>query len=324
MSYIPLNYDKLNVACSSYTPSSIKAYNNNAYRFWERALFQRATSVIEFKNLPNEWVDKMGVTDFLYYCLFKFGYVAVTDKLKEYGIMFQPCNISGINLYYQPTTAIISNPAITKPLKLEIGKDCELIKLTPDYLGIYDIISYYAEQLALIDCSINTSIINSKIPYILGAKNKSCAEGIKLALDKVNRGEPAVVYDRKMSDNQDDLSGKQSPFQQVKLFTVGDYITDKLMTDRNAIIQNFDREIGIPTLPYEKTERLIVSEVSTAKSDGAARLKVWMKSLEESIDNVNKLYNLNISVEHSYEKEYNTMFQDESGRPPEEDGDVNG
>ena len=49
MSYIPLNYEQINIAAGTYTPSTIKAYNNEAFRFWERALFQRATSVIKIK-----------------------------------------------------------------------------------------------------------------------------------------------------------------------------------------------------------------------------------------------------------------------------------
>ena len=45
--YSPLNYDKINLYAGTTAPSSIKAYNNKTFDYWMRALFQRATSVIQ-------------------------------------------------------------------------------------------------------------------------------------------------------------------------------------------------------------------------------------------------------------------------------------
>ena len=65
--YTPLNYQQINIAAGSYTPSSVKSYNNQTFAFWERALFQRAQSVLDFE-VPKEWDGK--VKDFFLYCLF--------------------------------------------------------------------------------------------------------------------------------------------------------------------------------------------------------------------------------------------------------------
>ena len=97
----------------------------------------------------------------------RFGYVAVFDN-PEMGLVFNPASITGINFWYQPTRAVISNPALKKSLELEIGKDCELLKLTPDYFGIFDIINLHAEKLALLE-----KLKNEEIPIVMwNNKNK--------------------------------------------------------------------------------------------------------------------------------------------------------
>ena len=52
--YRPFNFPELNLIEGSYTPSCVKAKNNAAFSYWERALFQRACSVIDFE-LPEDW-----------------------------------------------------------------------------------------------------------------------------------------------------------------------------------------------------------------------------------------------------------------------------
>ena len=239
-------------------------------------------SVIEFET-PDNWEGK--TKDFFYYCLFAFGYVAVFDHDK-FGMSFQPCTLKGFDFYYQPVSALISNPKYKA--KLEIDKECALVKLTPDYFGVWDIIDYYAEKLSALDVSINTSIINSRYSYLLGAKTKSAAQALKKMLDLVNKGEPAVIYDRRIFDDQDT---KESPFQSwLRENMKNNYITPELLQDFQTIINNFDREIGIPTIPYEKKERLVTSEAESTEVDAKARSITWISTLNSSIKEVKKLY----------------------------------
>ena len=191
-----MNYEQLNMVDSSYIPSMVKTMNNKVFDFWVRSLFQRACSTIII-NEPEQWNGQ--IRDFLYYCLFRFGFVAVFDR-DEVGTVFQPCTLYGYNFYYQPTNALIVNPTLSQDLDLKIGEECQILKLTPDYLGIWDIITYYAEKLATLDSAINMSIINNKFAWIVGAKNKAAAEALKKLFDKINRGEPAVFFDKKLQD----------------------------------------------------------------------------------------------------------------------------
>lgn len=281
--YIPLNYNQINVGAGTYSPSPVKSYNNRTFGFWIRALFQRITSVIEF-DLPEEWQG--AVKDFFLYCMYKYGFVAVFDS-DEFGMSFQPCAPKGYNFYYQPTAVVISNPLYNA--ELEIGKECELLKLTPDYVGIWDIIEYYAERFSSLDNAINMSLINCKTPYILGAKNKTASSALKKIFDKVNRGDPAVIFDEKLIN---DPNTKDTPFQLIELLRNPKeaYLTTDQLMDFQTILNNFDAEIGIPTVPYQKKERLVAEEATMRAYDGCARSLTWFNTLTTSIAEVKKLY----------------------------------
>lgn len=294
---IPINYNKIRNINATYQPSTVKYFKTKVFEFWQRALFQRACSTI-ILNLPEEWNGS--VTDFLYYCLMRFGYVAVFDDPKL-GLVFNPATLTGINFWYQPTTAIISNPSIKKSLELKIGKDCELLKLTPDYYGIFDIINLHAEKLALMDCALNMSIINNKFAFLISAKNKAAAEALKKIFDSINQGNPAVFFDKKLAD---DPATKSEPWQFLERQNLKQsYLTDQQLVDMQTIINSFDSEIGIKTIPYQKAERMVTSEADSKMIDSTARISVWKDCLDRSMEIINKKFDLDLSCELRYNPE---------------------
>lgn len=313
--YTPLNYDQINLLEGMYSPSMVKSINNKTFAYWQRSLFQRACSIIDFE-LPDTWEGP--VRDFFYYCLFRFGYVGVFDD-KERGLCFQPGGLYGFDFYYQPSEFILSNPKLQG--RFTIGQDpdqvppelrgssseeylgrAEIIKLTPDYRGIWDIIVYYAEKLSALDNAINMSIVNNKFAFVLTAKSKAMAESLKKAMDKINSGEPAVVLDYLTHDDQKDKNEPWHLIERPNLNT--SYITDRQLIDFATLIQNFDSEIGIPSLPYgNKRERLVSDEATMKAVDGAARALVWHETLESSLKIVNDAFGSNIKAKFRYDPE---------------------
>lgn len=290
--YVPFNYEDINVTAGRYMPSQVKAYNNKTFSFWVRALFYRACSTIEF-DVPEEWEG--GVKDFFYYCLFRFGYVAVFDETK-FGFTFQPCNLNGYDFHYQPTEAIVANPKLNKTFK--IGKDCELIKLTPDYGGVWDVIEYYAEKLAALDNAINMSIINNKFAFLMGARNKAAAETLKKIFDKINSGEPAVFFDEKLMNDRTD---KDTPWQFLERTNLkSSYLTTDQLMDFQTILNNFDTEIGIPVIPYQKKERENQLESASKMIDSSAKSIIWIETLTSSLKIVNNHFGSNITAKLRY------------------------
>lgn len=293
---LPFNYEELNIASSTYTPTTLKSRNNKAFKFWQRALFQRACSVIEF-DFPENWEGS--VRDFFYYCLFAGGFVAVFNH-ESYGVTFQWGALKGFDWYYQPTEVLVTNPALKKTLNLKIHKDCEILKLTPDYCGIFDIIDYYAEKLSGLDNSLNSSIVNSKLSQIFGAKNKAGAKIIEKLLDKINQGEPAVIYDSSIpQDRSDDES--HDPWSYWERDVKKNYITTDILNDVATLLNNFDAEIGIPTIPYQKKERLVTDEANSKVMDSTSRSVVWEDTLKSCNKLIEKTVGINLNPRLRYD-----------------------
>ena len=290
---LPFSYDQINLAAGFNKPATQKSYNNQTYAYWARALFQRAAYSIELK-LPDEWeTDLKGM---FYYWLYSRGYLGIYNE-PEMGIVFQPGSLSQMDFYYRPVKFLVTNPyAPTGSTTRELvrGKDCALIKLAPDYMGIWDIIDYYARKLADLSLSIDLSIINTRLAKILAARNKAAAETLKKILDKINQGEPAVITDEKLLDDRTD---KAPPFQEFGIDHLKEnYITDEQLRDLQTIMNAFDNEIGIPTVPYQKAERMVVSEAESRQVESIARVTVWVETLNSCFKTANEMFGLNLKA----------------------------
>lgn len=311
MGYTPLNYDQINNVEGHLQPSMLKYCNSVTYAYWQRSLFQRAISTIDFTGLPDTW--KASVRDFFYWCVFAYGYVGIFDT-DEYGLSFQPGALYGFDFYYQPTEFIVANPKLNKRFK--IHEEAEILKLTPDYRGIFDIISYYAMLLSALDSGINMSIVNSKFAYLMGAKNKGAAESLKKIFDKIASGEPAVIFDQSLLPM--DPQSKEEPWSFLERSNLKQsYLTTDQLMDRSTLLSSFDAEIGIRSLPYNKKERLVTAEAESREQDSTARLEVWKATLDSSLELVNKMFGTNIKAELTYDKkeaDYGTV-ENNSDRP---------
>lgn len=306
MEYLPLNYDKINFIAGTYTPSTVKPCNNESYCYWERSLFQRACSVITIENLPENWHGN--VKDFLYFCLFRWGFVAMFNS-NRFGISFQPCTLNGFDFYYQPTEALINNPKLEVTLK--VHKECEVLKICPDFLGIWDIIDRYARRLSEFDPAIDMAVINSKYSRILGASTKAGAKFLEKVVDKVNEGNPAVIFDNSVLLPADPTT-KEDIIKDYSFNVKETYIGTDLLQDFKSILNEFDTEIGIPTLPYEKKERMVTDEAKSKQIDATSRSKVWVNTMNDCFKLINPLLNTNMKAVHNYDEDVSRETSEQS------------
>ena len=306
MEYIPKNYEKINFNTGTYTPNSVKPCNNLSYVYWERSLFQRALSVIRIDGLPDEWDEN--VRNFLYWCLFRYGYVACFNSNK-FGKAFQPCTLNGYDFYYQFTEAIITNPKLK--VTLQIHKNCEILKIAPDYMGIWDIISRYAERLSSLDPAIQMAIENSKYSNIWGARNKIGAKFLEKVVDKIQQGEPAVIFDASLTLPIDKVSKEEMVIDLSQKDIKNTYIGTQLLQDFATILNEFDTEIGIPTLPYQKKERMVTDEAESKQEDATSRSKIWVDTMNGCFEKINPLLNTNMRAIHNYDVSRETSNSEE-------------
>lgn len=306
--YMPKNYEQINLVAGTYTPSTIKPCNNTSYNYWFRSLFHRAMSVIRIDGLPDNWGENE--EDFLFWCLFMYGYVACFNS-DTYGKAFQPCTLKGYDFYYQYTDAIITNPKLK--VTLQIHKECEILKIAPDYMGISDIIDRYARRLSTLDPAIDLQIINSKYSNIWGARNKAGAKFLEKVVDKVNEGNPAVIFDTSVLLPMDKVTKEDLVVDLSAKDLKNTYIGTELLQDFATILNEFDTEIGIPTLPYQKKERMVTDEAESKTEDATSRSKVWVKTMNGCFKDINKLLKTNMKAVHNYENVESDSSDSEGG-----------
>ena len=296
--YLPVNYEKINFATGTYTPNTIITCDNVTYNYWFRSLFQRAMSVIRIDGMPENWGENE--KDFLFWCLFMYGYVACFNSNK-FGKSFQPCTLNGYDFYYQFTEAIVTNPKLK--VTLQIHKDCEILKIAPDYMGISDIIDKYARRLSNIDPSIDMAIENSKYSNIWGARNKSGATFLKKVHDLISRGEPALVFDTSTLLPLDKVTKEDIVVDLSQKDIKNTYLGTQLLQDIQTILNEFDTEIGIPTLPYQKKERMVTNEADSKEEDATSRSHVWVNTMNGCFKDINPLLKTNMRAVHNYEND---------------------
>lgn len=278
-------YQAKNLYNSYRSPSTVHVKNTRLQRYFRKYLLQKAISVFTW-NLPEEW-DK----DYFLYTLYGMGFISVlyTDK---YGVICQQCAPGGYNLYYRPSYVIVTNPLLDKALTLNIDKDCILIKLQPDYSSIMDIVSYYADQMALCSEAMGVNLVNTKSGTVFGAESKAQAEAYKKMYDNLSEGDPAVVIGKKLLN--DDGSPNWFPFtQHVK----ESYIVSDVLSDMRKIEAMYDTEIGIPNANTDKRERLIADEVNANNVETASRSELWLETIRKELTKANDMFNLTLSVD---------------------------
>lgn len=297
----PFDYQTLNYYNAQRSPSTVHVKNTRLRRYFRKYLFQKAISVFKW-NLPDEW-DR----DYFLYTLYGLGYIAIVDT-DEYGVICQGGALGGYNLYYRPSYIIITNPLLRQTLTCSIDrstesaadraftsvskKECVLIKLQPDYSSIMDIVGYYADQMALASESMGINLLNIKSGTVFGAESKAKAESFKKMYDMLSDGDPAVVIDKQLLDDQ----GKPVwfPFtQNIK----ESYVVSDLLSDMRKIEAMFCTDIGIPNANTDKRERLISDEVNANNVETSSRCEMWLEEIRKGLTKANEKYKLNLTVD---------------------------
>lgn len=287
---IPASYDFINLYNAGLRPSTIHTKNTGLYNYYFNHLFIKALSVLNFDGIPDTWS-----TEYFLYVLFGYGFMAVF-KTDEYGVIPQNCTLSDTHtIFYQPKRVIVTNPVLKNSLELEVGKDCELLRLEPDYKGITEIVSLYADMLAIATETSAVNLLNSRASFVFFAQNKATAETYKKMYDTLAGGDPFAVIDKNMLN--EDGSRNWDFFAQ----NVGqNYIVTDVLNDLKTIEDRFNTKIGIPNANTQKRERLITSEVESNDSDTRCLVDVWLDTLNRDLDRINSRYGLSISVSYRY------------------------
>lgn len=298
----PIYYDYNNVMNNIESPSTLHATKSVLSFYHKKYLIEKAMSIFEFDGIPETW-DK----NYFMYCLFLLGNVVVFNT-ERYGICCQFGMPYGYNIYYNPAKFVVTNP-ILGSLELKNGEDCEVIRLQPNYSGILDIINYFGDLMAICSESIAVNLFNTQLSYVFCAKNKTIAESFKKMFDRVHSGEVAVAVGKDLFT--DDGTPLWGAFEQ-NINSV--YIGDRILEDMRKIEREFNTVIGIPNSGSEKNERLLVDEVISNNVETFAVSNVWFDSIKDCLEKVNKMFNINISVNRRYDLRWSKYAESNNER----------
>ena len=290
-------YGMENLYNASRHPSALHSEESGLARYFQRYLIQKIISVFEFDGIPDSWSK-----DYFYYSLFVWGYVAIVNTDK-WGVIPQWCTLKGRDVFYRPTNAVISNPLIKGLQTPEIGTECALVKMQPDYGGAWDIVSYYADMLTLSSQTAAINLINSKLSYVFITKDgKTGAESLKKLYDKIASGEPAAVIDKSLFG--DDNSPLWEAFNQN---LKQNYIAGDIMEDMAKWDSRFCTEIGIPNVNIAKESGVGDSEIQANNFDTQSKAALWLDTIREGLDQANRLFGTNLSVKFRWENVNDTQ-----------------
>lgn len=302
-SNIPAEYDYINIYNGQIRPSTVHLADNQTAKLFEKYLIQEAMSVFTWEGMPEEWNY-----DFFRYCLLMLGHVAVF-RSDQYGLIFMNGQPMGRGLWYQPTNYVVTNPLLRDIQRPEIGTDCEVIRLQPNWSGIGDLVTFYASMMALSAESAAINLQNSKLAYVFMAKDKAQAQSYKKLYDNIAAGDPAAVVDEKLFDA--DGNPRWMAFNQNLKET---YITSDIMSDLHRWKNLFLTEIGIPNANFEKSERLLTNEINANNTETRSKADLWLEEMNKCCRKVNKMFGLELSVRLTY-PDVNPVDPDE--RPQE-------
>lgn len=271
-------------------PSTVHVKNTAMANFFKDYLLKKVFGLYDI-TIPDNWD-----LDYFRYALFLNGFIC-TAEYAEYDVIPQHCTLTGYNVFYRPNKAIVTNPNIVGTHQFIIDKDCTLIKLTPNYKGVCDIIDYYGDMLALCAESAGMNLVNTKLAYVFTAADKTAAESFKKLFDKIQQGDPAVVIDKKLMN--DDGSPAWATFSQN---LSQNFITPQILEAMNTIENKFDQTVGIPNANTDKRERLISSEVDSNNIDTRILADVIYQTLSDGFKKHNNMFpEYPISIKYKYE-----------------------
>lgn len=281
--------------------SNSKNYNIVDRAYWRKSLFQRIRALFVFDGLPEGGKNQVQ-TDYnaFIYALFSLGFLAVF-RSKKYGITFQPATPTGYGLQYQPTGMLVNTPYFNFERPLKIGEECEVIQLTPDYCGVYDIVERCAEELMYNDVAIRLASLNARFTYAIAATDDKTARTIKAIMERLANGEQGIVYDAKL--NRTLANGDTDvPWVQFDRDLKKNFVLPELLEARRTILTDFYRELGVQSA-NEKKERVNTIDSIAYQAETFNRRQVYEQSLTKSLDRVNRLFDLNITYRYNEPKE---------------------
>lgn len=255
--------------------------NNLTFSYYYYKLMLIARALFEWESLPNNmderWIEKYLFTSGK--CIF---FNDPTMGFMVAGLAQQ----GSINCYGDPTDVypVAENFVYNGP-KLINGENCYVIRNNDLMLPNFPIVRHYAFKLTNIDRAIDTNIEAQKTPIIVRCSDKQRLS-LKNAINQRRDNEP-VIWTTDQANIADMVS---------TLELNAPAVFKDLQTQKHMILNEVFTDFGINNANMDKRERMVANEVEANNEQVKASEDVLLKVREEACKNINRIFNLNISV----------------------------
>lgn len=271
--------------CSTPEMLSLKAKMSNAQKKNQITLMSLfnyysniAVTRYDWKNLP-ESVDER----FLNTTLYLFGSSAFFED-EKFGFMTLPCTAGGeYNAYYNPTRVNAFSFNISKVLTQD---QFVYMRANPSTVPLaamcFELISRMSDTLRTMDVILK----NLKRPFIMTCEEKQRKTYINL-IKQVEDNEPLILGQSNYGLDKSRIELMPTNF---------DPKLDELWNTYRNYENMLFSVLGIESAGAEKRERLLVDEVNSNNMVTEISSEVALKELRAACEQINKRWNLNISV----------------------------
>ena len=213
--------------------------------------------------------------------------------IKENGKYYVVSGAMGgkLNPYYEPTEYIVSNPYLNlyKTFTINTEKDdCVLIRNDTENKGLIDYLMKYAFMCCDSEITLSLATVELRAPYIFSSSDSKGAESAKEFMRKMANGEMSIIAETPFLEGVKVNNANFSTSYVSQIIELNQYL--------RATAYN---EIGLNANYNMKRERLSESEVDLNESILIPLAENMLDCRKEAVEQINKMFNLEINVELS-------------------------
>lgn len=242
----------------------------------------KVNQMFHYENLPESVPKRI-----LEKMLCEGGYCIFTKHNDKY-VILQGGLGGELNEYYEYTECIVANPYLKLDKTFKLGEDCVLIRNDSRMKGLIPILSKYAVLCGDSEISINVLTNVLRTQFLISAGDNKTKESADAFIKKLTDGEFTSIAENTFLDG-------------VKVHNIqgsANYIQQFVELNQYLKASAYN-EIGLDANYNMKRERLTVNEVELNTSILIPLADDMLEQRRNAIEEINKKYGLNISVELS-------------------------
>lgn len=259
---------------------NLKTYRNgkpqfaNSFKYWRNKLFEQVNKLFTWEGLPfpQKEIESR---------LILHGACGVHLEKKELEAV--TVSLYGVTQYYDEFTNYTYATPLSSGEKV-IGVTGVLVDNNSLRNPTINLIDRYSMLLAHTEISLITALVNGRATKTYVASTNKVAESIRTYQNKLYNGQNDIIVDSSFI-GLDIKDNDNSSLNNLKT----------LYDIRQNLLYSFYEDMGIKK-NQQKKERLVTDEVNADETLLRLNIKDMFDSRKKACDEINKLFNTNISV----------------------------